>query len=74
MIKPGPNYRMPKSIKRQLAVIVDPHRQGEIRRIMIQADLVGRQDASRKNHQKNGQPHKKKAHLDRGLDGTCPDG
>jgi len=53
MIKSGPNYRMPKSIKRQLAVIVDPHRQGEIRRIMIQADLVGQQDASRKNHQKN---------------------
>ena len=53
MIKPGPNYRMPKSIKRQLAVIVDPHRQGEIRRIMIQADLVGRQDAPRKNYQKN---------------------
>jgi hypothetical protein len=53
MIKTGPNYRMPKSIKRQLAVIVDPHRRGEIRRIMIQADLVGRQDAAGKKSSKN---------------------
>jgi hypothetical protein len=53
MIKPGPNYRMPKSIKRQLAVIVDPHLRGEIRRSMIQADLVGRQAAPRKKSSEN---------------------
>jgi hypothetical protein len=53
MIKPGPNYRMPKSIKRQLATIVDPHRRGMIRRIMIQADLAGQQDSPRKKSSEN---------------------
>jgi hypothetical protein len=48
MIKPNANYRMPKSIKRQLAVIVDPQYRGEIRRLMIQADLAGRIAAPRK--------------------------
>ena len=58
MINPGPNYRMPKSIKRQLAVIVDPHRRSEARRIMIQADLVGRQDALGKKIIKKSMPTK----------------
>ena len=53
MIKSGPNYRMPKSIKRQLAGIVDPHLRGKIRRSMIQADLVGRQAATRKKSSDN---------------------
>jgi len=54
MIKPGPNYRMPKSIKRQLAIIVDPQHRGEIRRLMIQADLASRIAAPRqKNSDKN---------------------
>ena len=47
MIKSNSNYRMPKSIKRQLAVIVDSHHRGEIRRLMIQADLISRQAAPR---------------------------
>lgn len=47
MIKPGSNYRMPKSIKRQLAVIVDNHLRGDIRRLMVQADLISRQAAPR---------------------------
>ena len=47
MIKPTSAYRMPKSIKRQLAVIVDPQYRGEIRRLMIQADLASRVDAPR---------------------------
>ena len=50
MIKPGPNYRMPKSIKRQLAVIVDPQYRGEIRRLMIQADLASRIAAPRQKN------------------------
>ena len=53
MIKPGPNYRMPKSIKRQLAVIVDPQYRGEIRRLMIQADLASRIAAPRKKSSEN---------------------
>jgi len=50
MIKPGSNYRMPKSIKRQLAVIVDPQYRGEIRRLMIQADLASRIVAPRQKN------------------------
>ena len=50
MIKPGSNYRMPKSIKRQLAVIVDPQYRGEIRRLMIQADLASRIVAHRQKN------------------------
>jgi hypothetical protein len=46
-MKPGSNYKMPKSIKRQLAVIVDNHLRGDIRRLMIQADLASRQAAPR---------------------------
>ena len=41
MIKPGPNYKMPKSFKRALATIIDPHERGKQKRLMIQADLVG---------------------------------
>jgi len=41
MIKPGPNYKMPKSFKRALANIIDPHERGLQKRLMIQADLVG---------------------------------
>jgi hypothetical protein len=50
MIKSGPNYKMPKSIKRQLAVIVDPQYRGEIRRLMIQADLASRVAAPRQKN------------------------
>ena len=53
MIKPGSNYRMPKSIKRQLAVIVDPQFRGDIRRLMIQADLASRIAAPRQKSTDN---------------------
>ena len=47
MIKPGANYRMPQYIKRRLSTIRDNHLRGEIRRLMIQADLVSRIAAPR---------------------------
>ena len=50
MIKTNANYRMPKSIKRQLAVIVDNHLRGDIRRLMIQADLASRIAAPRQKN------------------------
>lgn len=53
MIKPNANYRMPKSIKRQLAVIVDPQFRGDIRRLMIQADLASRIAAPRQKSTDN---------------------
>ena len=40
MIKPTASYRMPKQIKRSLALIIDPQKRGEHKRMMIQADLV----------------------------------
>jgi len=49
-MKPGSNYKMPKSIKRQLAVIVDNHLRGDIRRLMIQADLASRIAAPRQKN------------------------
>jgi hypothetical protein len=42
MIKPGPNYQIPQYIKRRLASIRDDHLRGEIRRLMIQANLASR--------------------------------
>jgi len=39
--KPGPNYKMSKSIKRELATIVNPQERGIQKRIMIQAELFG---------------------------------
>jgi len=49
-MKSGSNYKMPKSIKRQLAVIVDSQYRGEIRRLMIQADLASRIAAPRQKN------------------------
>ena len=42
MIKPGPSYRMSRAHKVMLASIVDPHRRGEFKRTVIQADLHSR--------------------------------
>ena len=47
MIKPGANYRMPQYIKRRLSTIRDNHLRGEIRRLMIQANLASRVSAPR---------------------------
>jgi len=40
MLKPGPNYKMSKQTKVMLANIIDPHKRGEHKRAMIQAELA----------------------------------
>ena len=40
-MKPGPNYKMSKNVKRELATIVDPQERSIQKRIMIQAELFG---------------------------------
>ena len=55
-MKPGSNYKMPKRIKRRLAVIVDAHYRGEIRRLMIQADLASRVAAPRTRDKDRADP------------------
>jgi hypothetical protein len=40
-IKPTASFKMSKQTKRSLALIVDPQKRGEQRRIMIQAELAG---------------------------------
>jgi len=47
MFKSGPNYRMSRANKVMLASYIDPHKRGEIRRTVIQADLSGQQYVSR---------------------------
>jgi len=39
-IKPGPNYKMSSTTKRMLALIIDPHKRGVQKRLMIQAELA----------------------------------
>ena len=39
MLKPTANYKMSKAGKIYLAQIVDPHKRGEIKRTIIQAEL-----------------------------------
>ena len=41
-IKPGPNYKMSGSLKASLALgkLQDPHKKGEWKRAMIQAELA----------------------------------
>jgi len=46
-LKPGSSYRMSRANKRMLATIVDRHKQGEIKRTVISADLYGRQFVSK---------------------------
>jgi hypothetical protein len=50
MIKPSANYRMPQHIKRRLSTIPDNHLCGEIRRLLIQADLASRIAAPRQKN------------------------
>jgi hypothetical protein len=38
-MKPGPNFKMTKANKTVLAHILDPHRRGEIKRGLIDAQL-----------------------------------
>lgn len=41
-IKPGPNYKMSKTLKASLALgkLQEPHKKGEWKRAMIQAELA----------------------------------
>ena len=39
MLKPGANYRMSSQAKRFAATILDPHKRGEYKRAMIDAEL-----------------------------------
>ena len=52
-IKPGPNYKMSKQLKRSLANIIDLHECGVQKRIMIQAELASQVKVKEK---KKGQP------------------
>jgi len=39
-MKSGPNYKMSKQGKRTLAQYIDPHKRGEVKRSIIQAELA----------------------------------
>lgn len=54
MLKPGPNYKMSGQNKRFLATILDPHKRGEIKRSMIQADLYAQLQPKREKKPRNG--------------------
>ena len=43
MLKPNQNFRMTKQNKRFLATVIDPHKRGEIKRGMIEAQLASEQ-------------------------------
>jgi hypothetical protein len=52
MIKPGPTYKMSKSLKVSLALsryVKDPHLLGAIKRSGIQAELMGQVKHKNKN-------------------------
>lgn len=51
-MKPGPNYRMTKQTKRMLALIVDAHKRGAVKRGAIQAELTAQQRPERKPRQR----------------------
>lgn len=51
--KPGPNYRMSRQHKAMLAQIVDPHKRGLAKRLIIHADLCGRDMQSKNKLPKN---------------------
>ena len=43
MLKPGPNYKMSAQTKRLAAAFIDPHKRGEFKRAMIDAELSAAQ-------------------------------
>ena len=55
-IKPGPNYKMSGSLKRSLALskFQDPHKKGEWKRAMIQAELAALQQPKREKRDNRG--------------------
>lgn len=53
-IKPDSKFKISKTVKRELATIVDPHERGIQKRIMIQAQLQGA--IKPKKEKKKGEP------------------
>jgi hypothetical protein len=52
MLKPSSNYKMSKSTKTMLANILDPHKRGEHKRSMIQAELAAAVQPKREKNKK----------------------
>lgn len=54
-IKPGPNYKMSGTLKRSLALssYQDPHKKGEWKRAMIQAELAAAIQPKREKRDRN---------------------
>ena len=46
-MNPGRNFQLPKSVKRQAANYLNPHRRGEYLRAMIQATLASQEQPRR---------------------------
>lgn len=58
-IKPGPNYKMSKTLKRSLALsryVKDPHLLGQIKRGAIQAELAAAIRPTRDKSSRNSTP------------------
>ncbi len=55
-MKPGPNYRMSKSLKASLALggFQDPHKKGQWKRAMIDAELSAAFQPKREKTKRNG--------------------
>ena len=56
MLKPGPSYKMTKQGKRTLAQYLDPHKRGEVKRSIIQAELAALIQPKREKGRREGQP------------------
>lgn len=56
MLKPGPNYRMSKTLKASLALasFQDPHTKGQWKRAMIQAELAAAIQPKREKSRREG--------------------
>ncbi len=52
MLKPSSNYKMSKSTKTMLTNILDPHKRGEHKRSMIQAELAAAVQPKREKNKK----------------------
>lgn len=51
-LKPGPNYKMSKANKMKASSILDPHKRGEWKRMVIQADLYAAETAKHADKKK----------------------
>jgi hypothetical protein len=52
-MKPTSTFKMNKQTKRFLATVIDSHRRGELKRMSIQAQLVGALQPRREKSNKN---------------------